>query len=530
MSCCICFVVYDDHKIDQTCYNICGKGGHTVCKACSNRIDNCPLCQTPITQRVRIRINNEEQPQEETSLVQREMDGKETRAPLIFLLDTSGSMDNVSGTQHGAPQRIEMAVHIAKVKMAFCRKLGIPFRIYSFSEDTKLVVDEKMSVAHANRKLEALRPSGQTFFVPALKTVFQMHGQNSKYFIFTDGDPTESEKEYTPIIKLFNHSQMHLIAFSSDVATSLIKAVATNGLHTVSFIEDIRSLAGYLVPVFICAVTEMERVQLSEVDEACRQEFLKMLAPQVSGKTDLFKMEHIMQMLKTVKTGYARDLEADTDSSDQKLKEEHSRIAYSFRNKKNWESFGKYYLPVIFHDHMFLIPGNAFDRTLKHYRTEAYQKVFLQIASIPINIEFVSFMTTEKVQRDVASVAASKVMNQAFQYSDSYSRSDSGYDDGCISPEAQIEIVKKNGEVMVVPMKDVLPGDQLKHGGTIKWIVRISNLNHGKPIPLFNDLTPSHPVCQDGHWIPARAYKGAIVSYTTDVVYDVLLSDPAVVQ
>jgi hypothetical protein len=111
--------------------------------------------------------------------------------------------------------------------------------------------------------------------------------------------------------------------------------------------------------------------------------------------------------------------------------------------------------------------------------------------------------------------AVSAVVQQSFQSEDTYYSSS---DDGCIGSDAQIVI--KRG---TIPMKDVMPGD-FSDESKIKWIIRVSNLNHGNPITLYNGLTGSHPVHHTSEgWIKAKYYPGAKVTLTSDIVYDVIL-------
>jgi hypothetical protein len=213
-------------------------------------------------------------------------------------------------------------------------------------------------------------------------------------------------------------------------------------------------------------------------------------------------------------TIYSRDLEVDTTGLPA-----HGRIAYSF-DSRNWQAFGRFYLPCILHCHKYLIPGNAFDPSLKHYRTPEYQEIFEQIADVPMTVDFVAFMTQDSQQ----AIAAATVTQKSFQYMDSYSYSPS--DDGCIGPDALIQVLQCG--FATIPMKKVEPWASLEQG-RIKWILRIKNLNHGNPIVLYNGLTPSHPVqLQDGTWTKAKYYPDAKVTQTTDIVYDVILEDSTV--
>lgn len=478
-----------------------------MCKKCiegytdQNARPKCPVCNgqwrtTPIA----TWINNIEDPME---LVV-------DTAPVVLLIDISGSMNNPSGPQKDAPTRVELAVHMVKVLLAFCRKLKLKCVLYTFSEVVKKVpVDEKRDPAQAHLIMDAIRPEGQTFLGLALKELHATHGDAGKYFVFTDGEPTDAYED------LFARAQLHLFAFGKGVSTDLLSKVAESPLHSISYIQDIASISGYMVPIFIWAVTDLKAVVLDEHDEQCRQKFVEILEPQVRGSLSQYKKEDLVAMLATMHTPYARDLEIDTTGIPA-----HGRIFYSF-DQNNWDTFGKFYLPCISHSHRHLIPGNSFDVSLKHYRTQEYNEVFDKIASVPMSVEFVAFMTLGVQQR----AAAATVVQKSFQYMDTYSYSSS--DDGCIGPDAVIH-VKYHGKLVPSPMEYVIPGAHLAQG-QIKWIIRISNLNHGNPIPLYNGLTGSHPVqLANGIWTKARYYPDAHVTTTTDIVYDVILDDPSV--
>ena len=211
MACPICDTTYNDHVEAQRCYNICATEGYSVCKSCMNGLSSrnmsCPSCRGPIRTNVMTRVNNVEQSDP--------MDVEERSAPMsnqqiILLIDISSSMGGQSGTKEGAPLRVELAVHMAKVMLAFCRKLKIKCVLYTFSEAvTKIPIDEETSSVAANQILEDIYPSGSTYLGLALKKLFDLHGDRSKYFVFTDGDSTD---EYKESVSKFVNTQLHLIA------------------------------------------------------------------------------------------------------------------------------------------------------------------------------------------------------------------------------------------------------------------------------------------------------------------------------
>lgn len=93
----------------------------------------------------------------------------------------------------------------------------------------------------------------------------------------------------------------------------------------------------------------------------------------------------------------------------------------------------------------------------------------------------------------------------------------SSLDDACIGPEALVTV--RRGNWVTVPMKEVMPGDIIEDG-KIKWIIRVSNLNRDKPIPLYNGVTVTHPVRgRDGRWIDVS------MTHTNVIVYNVVMED-----
>jgi hypothetical protein len=520
MSCPICFEAYDDVIDEQRCYIICSLQGHSTCKACMIRLGNaCPICRgptlnIPLLARINNVAQNQEQNQEQThdqtqEQTQDQMDVVPSN-DVLMLIDRSGSMGCKSGQLQDAPDRIELAAHMAKIIHAFCKKLGVKCHMYTFAAGlNNLDINERISQAQLDRVLHAIEPDGGTNLGLALKQLYAKHGANCNYFVFTDGDPSDT---YEDSIKLFVDTQLHLISFSDATSRDLLRAVANNRLHTISYIEDIRSLSGYMIPVFIWSMTGLSQVTLAEADDECRKKFIEILEPQVLGNSNSYRLTDLVELLKRYSSDYVKDLLVDTAGTIG-----HSRIEYSFK-PENWNNFGKYYLQCILHCHKYLIPGNMFDPSLRFYRTKEYNKIYEKIADIPSGIKFVSFMTRGSAQAYV-SAAASNVVQSSFQSADTYW---STADDGCIGPDALVDVTNNYGTVAKVPMKHIRPGDILS-GSRVKWIIRVKNLNRGNPIPLYNGLTSSHPVHGPDGWIKAKHYPGATLSFTTGIVYDVVL-------
>jgi len=562
MPCPICTHPFDDHVAERRCYNVCETDGYAICHECMVSLiaraagrPQCPGCRgnfrlDPIFTRIN---NDEDEHDDDGPATPMTVDGA-LPVPaalggddkIVMLIDVSGSMNNPSGEQKGDPTRLELAGHMAKVTRLFCAELGIKCVIHTFSDAVKkLDVDETTPLDRANQVIENTSPDGQTFIGLALRNIFQTNGPAAKYFVFTDGEPSD---DYEDAIGDYQNTQLHLLAFGKDVSTKLMMAVADNPLHTVSYIKDIQSLPGYMVPIFIWAATQpsgvaggvaaLQTVTLGERDEELRRQFVQMLEPQVRGDSSQYKLFDLVNLVARFNaapggaTDYSRDLAMDISGT-----EAHSRIEYSFK-KANWNNFGRFYLICILHCHKYLIPGNGFDPSPKHYRTPAYSGVFARIAHIPTGVPFVAYMTrSSPAARASASASASSVVMRSFSYVDSYTSS-GGSDEGCIGADEMVGVYKHGfGFAAVpIPMKHVMPGDVVGIGfARVKWIIRISNLggSNGKPVTLHNGLTASHPVCANGHWIKAANHESGTaaktnVTTTTDKVYDVILDDPSV--
>lgn len=546
-TCPICFEPYDDQVQDRRCYTICANEGHAVCKDCiKHRYSSCPICRGGLldypvfTRGFKPVDSNRSTSREQTN--QMDVDAEiqqenedipefvNKNAPLVFIIDISGSMDGSSGEQTDAPKRIELAVHISKIFVAFAKKLGVDIFLYTFSSGCeRLSITKNSTTDEINRVLENLRPCGETRLGNAMKVTFQNHGNTAKYFIFTDGEPTDHYREE---IGKFDNTQVHLIAFSNGTKVDLLKDFGTNSLHTISYVEDVRSLPGYMVPVFIYAITDMKKANLSIEDDECRRKYVQILEPQIDGNTSQYRISDLIELLVRYNTPYSRDLKDDTDGN-----AAHGRIEYSIK-RENWQKFGKYYLQHINHCHKYMIPGNSFDPSLKHYRTPEYVKIYNLIADIPSKISFIPFMSHsyQRAQSSGNTVAAAQVaaasatrVTQSFRYTDSYNDSCSSYnsysasDDGCIGPDALIPIKRDNVEI-VVPMRDIFPGDYVG-GSRIKWILVLHNLCNNNSFSLYNGVTGSHPVKYKNMWMKAKNVPDAKVEIIKGIVYDVIVED-----
>ncbi len=523
-QCIICNNSFDDD--DHKCYVICGYG-HTVCYACYLHMLNnnlkCHTCRqtllpTPIMVRLNLNSPAEVKSSNEPLISQTIKDAQ--NKVIVIGLDVSGSMDELSGSSYESPKRIEMVVHMGKIMMAFCQKLGIyKYRVYTFSNR---VTRLDINYSNANTVLERLRADGCTNIGEVLRTMFSENGSNACYFLFTDGQPTDDWKQ---AVSLYNNTQLHLTAFSKDVDMSLLCAVAGNPLHSISYVEDIRSIAAYMIPVFVVSLTNMKTVTLTPDEDACRKMFVEWLKHRVNMQISRTDINNIMRELEKYHQGntntYAYDLSRDVAGDSM-----HSRIEVGTLDPVKWHSFGKFYNICILQCHEFLEINNIFDVSLARYRTDQYNELYAFIEKVPDQVKFVAFIDKSKQEE------ASRIVSQATSYVVNNSYGSSG-DDGCIGPD-ELVTVQRMGKECCVSMKDVKLTDSI-NGVKIKWIIQVHNLEHGNPITLYNGLSVNHPVKLGGsgqspEWIPASQVPNVTTSIVPGdtILYDVVLEDQSV--
>jgi hypothetical protein len=499
MSCQYCFNAYSDET--NKCFNIC-ENGHTSCRTCFDNLRNkCPVCNLNLRNPPLLtRINNEEINQR----IQQPIMNNNTT--VVLLIDTSGSMSEISG-ETGSPRRIELVGHMMKIMLKFCNELNKECIIYTFNSDiTKLPITKSMSENDTYSIIEKLTASNFTNLGLALNKIYNNHHDNTIYFVFTDGDSSD-DTELS--VKLFDNTQLHLLSFSKDVKTNLLDQVTKAGRkHTISYIQNIDSLMGYMIPIFVYAMTDTEK-ELDVVDDNLRREYVDILEPQINGSTAQYNKNDLIVLLKTYYdnlvvdgfTEYLKDLKIDTVKN-----KRHGRIHFSFENEIRWNNFGRFYIRCILHCHKYKIPGNAFDVSLKHYKTNEYNEIYNILSGKADSIPFVSF--TESIQKRAnQSAIANKKVLKTVKYVDCYSTSTD--DDGCIDENALIQM--KMGSKKV---KDLKIFDEVSTG-IVKWIIKI-----------YNGLTKNHPVYINDQWIPAKQLPNAIITVNTvkDVVYDIVLS------
>lgn len=505
--------------------------GHTSCRKCYDQLiskyKSCPLCKSALHRTpILIRINNDQYDTASSTTQQVQTTQGQTTVfnmstqqnkPIVLLVDTSGSMDESSeiGKSKILPKRIELVVHMMKIMYRFCKELNIKFVPYEFNSTIrKIPISDDMTESTVFSEFERLRSTSCTNLGLALESVYRIYNNNVTYFVFTDGESSDSTDTS---VRLFNNANLHLISFSKDVKTQLLDEVSAAGRrHTISYVQDINSLMGYMIPIFIYANTMDSTKELSQNDENLRQEYVRILEPQTTGNSSIFTKEHLIQLLLENKSmnnsPYCNDLIEDTVKN-----ERHGRIHYSFSNKDNWNNFGKFYLKCILHCHKYKIVGNAFDVSVQHYKTEEYQQIYSRLSGKAENIEYVAFTQPAHVRNQTSAESTAKI-TKTIKYVDTYSGS-SSMDDGCISPDAVITM--KDG---VKLMKDLKVGD-ITSTGTVKWIICITDLNGGMPFEMYNGLSKNHPVCIDGYWIPASKQLNSHIFTTTDVVYDIVLEE-----
>ena len=239
-----------------------------------------------------------------------------------------------------------------------------------------------------------------------------------------------------------------------------------------------------------------------------------MLEVQKNGEVYPYNINHLCKLVDEYKSEYAMDLKMDTNAN-----EKHGRIYFSFR-RSNWNNFGKFYIRCILHCHKFKIPGNAFDLSLQHYQTTEYNKVYSCLIGEAEKINFVAFRSKQNV-RGIVSQQCSAQVSRTISYVDNYRHSSYDWDDGCIEGDALILL--KNGSKK---MSELLVGDELIQG-TVKWIIRIKNVNKSKTFNTYNGMTGSHPICENGIWKSAKNHSNPIVKEMSGdtIVYDVVLSE-----
>lgn len=558
---------YDDHT--KQCYNICNNG-HSSCLQCYNQLilnsNLCPICKTRVrAQPLLTRINNEELPQINLSSL-----------PIVLLADVSGSMNEKSGDSN-SPKRIELLGHMMKIMLRFSKELNKECIMYTFNSSVKKLFsnndnNEKILYEH----IESLVSSSATNLGLALENVYNIYKNNAMYFVFTDGQSSDHTEK---AVKLFDDAQLHLLSFSQDVNTKLLMEVSSAGnKHTISYIQDINSLLGYMIPIFIYANTikndgSSYNKELTALDEELRKSYVDILYPQLNGTNNIYKLQDLINVVNKYKnnslTSYPTDLEIDTNEN--KL---HGRIYYSIKDNDKWQNFGKFYLKCIYHCHKYKIPGNAFDASIQHYKTDEYQKIYKMLVGKAEDIPFVSF--TENIyERELKSKQANVKVQKTLVLAESYSTASSwcNDNDGCISGESLILMKKKkekgnenmcenekgniceNGNMCesgdtykdedtcesekknmheeesiynTVEMRNLKIGDETSTG-IVKWIIKISNLNYENEFPMYNGLTRKHPICEDDVWKYAEnSNKNMTISNNIDVVYDIVLSDPNV--
>lgn len=530
-QCEVCFNLFDDDK--RQCFVVCS-GDHTLCRTCLDQVKasgqvSCPLCRQPISlnpRRVRLHQPSQMEKHDPMELDQdpKNKDRKEDKEKkdIVIALDISGSMQGQSAESVESPIRLEMAVHMAKIMLAFCRKMSVhKCSVYTFSNTlVKLNIDHHTGIDAANRVLERLRPDAGTSIGVALDNLFRQNGPDACYFVFTDGQPTD---DWQAGLSLYANTQLHLTAFSKDTSLVLLNAVAGNPLHTISYIEDVRSIAAYMIPVFVLALTGMRRVEMSSADEECRKMYAAWLRAGVHRQMTRADIGVVMSELakrhRGVMDTYAGALARDTSGDSM-----HSRIEIGTLDSARWHAFGKFYNICALQCHEFLIPNNIFDVALEYYRTDAYKEIYLELSTVPDSVRFVAFIATSRQAESEQSVS------RATQYVSQGNYGSAG-DEGCIGPDELIGIWR-NGLPKFVPMKDVRLSDCILFRNRlvgIKWIIRVHNLEHGRPITLYDGLTVNHPCLDGGKWVPASQIgKETKVVPGDTVLYDVVLEDQSV--
>ena len=151
-------------------------------------------------------------------------------------------------------------------------------------------------------------------------------------------------------------------------------------------------------------------------------------------------------------------------------------------------SFGKFYLPVLLHCHAHKIPGNTFDLSLQHYRTASFDAILYQLIRITEKVPIA--MTEEKKEAVQRAVRNARDYNMPRSTDYSYDNSwSSSMDDGCIDPEAMVEMRDHSCK----EMQKIKVGDELRVG-KVQYILRV---HFRSDVVLYCGLTGSHPMLSD---------------------------------
>ena len=546
-SCAICLNDYDDANL--ACYIVCNNGHH-CCLVCYNGLKlrgKCHECRhnlltTPIKNRLILTnstINNSftsgtvtetastmttERPITDIGIFNKEY---VTNKKIVFLLDTSHSMNTSShSTDKNAPKRIEIVGHMAKYLFMYCKILNKECVFYEFnSYTTKMPIHIGLSNEEAFKNIEKLESGGNTMIAEAMYKAF-LDNNNAIYIVLTDGEPSSSESKLNEVLTMFENLSLHFILFGNGANAHILNLFAQNKPnHTISYIENLISLMAYSIPVFVQAITENFSKELSPLEEELRNNYINILAPQIHGSSNKYKLQNLIDLLKSDKfkdLQYAKDLLIDTIDDTNA----HGRISHSFTSE-HWTTFGKYYLKCILHCHKYKQVCNNFDVSLNHYKSDAFNNIKFALESLSTEIKYVAFTTKNEYERKQQEELAKKKVKQSVEYSQTYSYSSSCDDSGSSENDA---CIGQNELITTVDgyklMKDLKIGDKLSTG-TVKWIIEISNLNNNCDFNLYNGMTASHPVYENNKWVPASQQSNPTITTNkhNDVVYDIVLEE-----
>jgi hypothetical protein len=457
--------------------------------------------------------------------------------PVVVVLDYSSSMSlsskgeigrSMNPTRERIPTRMEVVCHMAKILYLYCKELGRPIHFYLFNGNLhQLCINTKTSNEQVFAQLEAamMNPNGGTHIARALSTLYEQWEDEADYFLLTDGEAMDGA-QIPAVMYQFQDASFHCMCFSADTKRDLLKDVVSFGeeRHTISYIQDMESLMGYMIPIFVHATALRMQASststLTAEEEEVRQEYVNMLAPQLNGKRGAVTKEDMLLFVRKQQeehptSKYIPALVQDTCDTTGK----HGRLFYSF-SPDHWKNFGMFYVLTAWHNHKYKIPGNGFDLSLQFYQTPAHIELrnFLRgkAETIPFSLlipiqEAVPVQVKKQCQERVQ-----KSIERAEEYSSSF-WGKSNDNEGCIHPDAAISMADGTTKWM----KDLQPGDAVSTG-CVRWIMKIQ-LPSNYQTTFYGGLTEHHPVKVDEQWVQARELAVKPMEVKVTEMYNIVL-------
>ena len=441
---------------------------------------------------------------------------------IVLLLDVSGSMSEPSKANgdNEVPSRISLLVHTSKILKKACELYNRKLHIYTYSNSCRPIVGDLMDI----------KAGGQTMMDIALKVALDNHGKTAIYILVTDGEPTNS---IAGVIKTYEGVWLNYILFGSGGDVKITNTISQlHEKNVVAHVQDVRSIIAYTIPMLTYIFCDGKSATLSEADELTRAEFVERISRSYQQSNLGSNIESIKSWLMGLPpTAYILDLLKDLCTDP-----DHSRISQSVATRKDFETYGKFFLPCAINAHRRKIPFNSYDASLVHYQTPEYQETYLKILDSCKDITYESIEQQQALSSGNYAAANYYASNSASQnravsnaYSSAYNYStyvSSSDNDGCIAPDAVVTTPDKLTTMNLLKPGDLVATDLKGNYDEILYIVKIENLCGTEPIKTYNGLTPHHPVHLKDSWIFAEdaCEQEQARYYPADtVVYDVVL-------